>query len=60
MLTTLIDAARDVEPDLWRHYLRIVLRGMSARPELAPSLEPGPLELDNVDRVMSALRPAGR
>jgi AcrR family transcriptional regulator len=55
MLTTLIDAARDVDPDLWRRYLKIVLRGMSAQPEREPPLEPPPVRLEDVPRVMSAL-----
>jgi AcrR family transcriptional regulator len=58
MLTTVIDAARDVEPELWRRYLGIALRGVSAQPDAVAPLEPGPLALDDVDRVMSALRPA--
>ncbi len=60
MLGTLIDAARDVEPELWRRYLAIVVRGLSAQPETMPAIEPGPLALDDVDKVMSALGPAQR
>ena len=30
MLSTLIDASRDVSPDLWRRYLGIITRGLSA------------------------------
>ena len=58
MMTTLIDAGRDVDPDLWRRYLKIVLRGFSAQPEREAPLEQPPVGLDDVARVMSALRPA--
>jgi AcrR family transcriptional regulator len=60
MLATLIDAARDVEPELWRRYLAIVLRGLSAQPDTMPAIEPGPLALEDVDKVMSALGPTRR
>ena len=60
MITTLIDAARDVDPDLWRRYLQIVLRGLSAQPELEPPLEQLALRVGDVARVMSALGKTGR
>jgi AcrR family transcriptional regulator len=59
MITTLIDAARDVDPDLWRRYLQIVLRGLSAQPELEPPLEQLALRVGDVARVMSALGKTG-
>ena len=59
MITTLIDAARDVDPDLWRRYLQIVLRGLSAQPELEPPLERLALRVGDVARVMSALGKTG-
>ena len=37
MVGAVIDAAREVEPELWRRYLTIALQGL--RPESAP-LEP--------------------
>ena len=43
MLSTLIDASRDVSPDLWRRYLGIITRGLSAHPEQEPELETPPL-----------------
>jgi AcrR family transcriptional regulator len=57
MITMIIDAARDVDPDLWRRYLHIVLRGLSAHPEGLEPLSPGPVAIEDVSRVMSALRP---
>jgi AcrR family transcriptional regulator len=59
-LATIIDAARDVAPDLWRRYLHIVVRGLSAKPDELGPLEPGPLAPEDVDRVMSALKPGRR
>jgi AcrR family transcriptional regulator len=56
MLATIIDAARDVQPELWRRFLAITLRGLAARPDEQPVLEPGPLAPEDVDRVMSALK----
>ena len=60
MLSTLIDASRDVSPDLWRRYLGIITRGLSAHPDQEPELETAPLAPDQVDKVMSYLRPARR
>jgi AcrR family transcriptional regulator len=50
----------DVDPGLWRRYLQIILRGLSAHPEDLEPLSPGPVAIEDVSRVMSALRPAGR
>jgi AcrR family transcriptional regulator len=58
MLSTLVDAARDVSPDLWRRYLGIITRGLAAHPEQEPGLEAPPLAPDQVDHVMSFLKPA--
>jgi AcrR family transcriptional regulator len=60
MLSTLVDASRDVSPDLWRRYLGILTRGLSAHPELEPGLQTPPLAPDQVDHVMSFLKPARR
>jgi AcrR family transcriptional regulator len=60
MLSTLIDAARDVSPDLWRRYLGIITRGLSAHPDQEPELDTPPLGPSQVDHVMSYLKPARR
>src|ERR1700744_2508916 len=60
MLSTLIDASRDVSPELWRRYLGIITRGLSAHPDQEPELETPPLAPDQVDHVMSFLKPARR
>lgn len=53
MLRAMIDATRDVDPDAWRRYLAIVLRGISARPE-AVTLDTPPVAPQDIERVMSA------
>jgi AcrR family transcriptional regulator len=60
MLSTLIDASRDLSPELWRRYLGIITRGLSAHPDQEPELETAPLQPDQVDHVMSYLKPARR
>jgi AcrR family transcriptional regulator len=60
MLSTLIDASRDISPDLWRRYLAIITRGLSAHPDQEPELTIPPLAADQVDHVMSFLKPARR
>jgi AcrR family transcriptional regulator len=54
MLTTIVDAARDVEPDLWRRYLEIVFQGLRAAPTPPEQLATPALDIEQVDVVMSA------
>jgi hypothetical protein len=42
MLGLVIGAAQDVEPELWRRYLGIVLQGVRANPGPPAPLEPPP------------------
>jgi AcrR family transcriptional regulator len=53
MLSQLMDASRDVEPDLWRRYLALFLRGIAAdpggEPLPSPVLAPG-----QIDPVMAS------
>jgi AcrR family transcriptional regulator len=54
MVGTVLDASRDVSPDLWRRYLEMMLRGLSTHPdELGPLPSPS-LEPELLDAVMSA------
>jgi AcrR family transcriptional regulator len=53
MAGTVLDAARDVEPDLWRRYLDIALRGLATRPDELGALGSGSLGPERLDRVMS-------
>jgi len=52
MVGSVMDASREVAPDLWRRSLDIVLRGLSARPDAAPPLSADALEPEQVDAVM--------
>ena len=57
MLGSISDATRDVEPEVWRRFLTIVLDGLRARPEAATPMPVAPLTYDEVPRVMSAPKP---
>ncbi|HWF55305.1 MAG TPA: TetR/AcrR family transcriptional regulator [Solirubrobacteraceae bacterium] len=56
MVMNVIDGAREVDPQLWRRYLQIVLQGLRADPGPPAPLEIPPLQHDAVDRVMSATK----
>ena len=60
MIGAVIDGARDIEPDLWRRYLAIVLRGLRAEPTRPEPLSHGPLAEQQLDEVMRYWRPAPR
>jgi AcrR family transcriptional regulator len=56
MLTTLLDAAREVEPDLWRRYLEIFIQGLRADPAPPEALATPPLDGQQVPSVMGAFK----
>ena len=58
MTGAVIDASHDLDPELWRRYVGILIRGISGRPEDEPALPGEPLGVDDVDRVMSAFKSA--
>jgi AcrR family transcriptional regulator len=60
MLGTVIDAGRDLEPNLWRRYLALVLRGLRADPTPAEPLPVGPLTEAQLERAMQCWLPARR
>jgi AcrR family transcriptional regulator len=60
MLGSVIDGARDIEPDLWRRYLALVLRGLRADPTPVEPLPVGPLSDDQVEAAMRCWRPPPR
>jgi AcrR family transcriptional regulator len=60
MVGTVIDCARDVEPDLWRRYLAIILAGLRGEAAPAQELPVGPLTLEQIPQVMSAWQPPRR
>jgi AcrR family transcriptional regulator len=60
MLSTVIDAAHGVQPELWRRYLDIVLQGLRADPAPPQPLATPPLTPDRVQDVLAAWQPARR
>jgi AcrR family transcriptional regulator len=52
MIGEVIDRTRDVEPELWRRYLELVLCGLRADPDPAAPLSVEAPSVDQVDRVM--------
>ena len=48
----LIDASAEFEPELYRRYLEIMLRGIAARPDEQPPLPVAPLDFDRAERIM--------
>jgi AcrR family transcriptional regulator len=60
MLGTLIDCGRELEPELWRRYLAILVQGLRANPRRPPPLaQPAPPP-DRVQAVMAAWTPPHR
>ena len=53
MIASVIDASRDVAPDLWQRYMAILIRGLATQPLQEPPLPVGPPAGDVVDEVMS-------
>jgi AcrR family transcriptional regulator len=60
MVVSVIDASRDVDPNVWRRYLALMLRGIATAPDDLPPLPPTVLSLDEIDRVMTAATPQRR
>ncbi|HEY6891728.1 MAG TPA: hypothetical protein VI300_28255, partial [Solirubrobacter sp.] len=56
MVGAVMDRSRDVEPELWRRYLQLVLDGL--RPCAATSLPAPALGVEQLDAVLR--RPAAR
>jgi AcrR family transcriptional regulator len=52
MLSTLVDIGREIEPELYRRYLGIVLDGLRPRPE---GQEPLPVDALDFDRFQQAM-----
>jgi AcrR family transcriptional regulator len=53
MIGSVLDAAREVQPEAWRRYLAIFLRGLSARPEELGPIPVEPIPDDEIPRVMT-------
>lgn len=60
MLSAVIDASRDVAPDLWRRYLGIMIRGLAADPDRERPLSAATLAPEQIDVVMTNMRPTRR
>jgi len=56
MLGAVLDFSRDVEPELWRRFLAIVLDGLRARRDDATPLPQPALDTAQLERMMSALK----
>lgn len=53
MLSAVIDAGREVAPELWRRYLAIVLQGLRAKPAPPEPLPTPPVPPEQVDEVLA-------
>ena len=53
MLSAVIDAGRDVAPDLWRRYFEILLQGLRAAPESPKPLATRAPAAAKIDRMMA-------
>jgi AcrR family transcriptional regulator len=60
MVGTIIDATRDVEPEVWRRFLGIVLDGLRVRRDGPTPLSVEALDIEQVERAMRAWRPPAR
>jgi hypothetical protein len=60
MVGAVIDAGRDVAPDLWRRYLAIMLQGLRAQPATADPLPAAAVTPEEMDAVLMAARKPGR
>jgi AcrR family transcriptional regulator len=54
MLGAVVDYGRDVSPELWRRYLRLVLRGMRAAPTPPDPLPVAALSRDQLDELFAS------
>jgi AcrR family transcriptional regulator len=60
MLAAIVDYTRDVDPDVWRRVLGLVLDGVRASRTEPTRLATGPLEDDQADRAMRRRPPFSR
>jgi AcrR family transcriptional regulator len=60
MVGAVIDAGRDVAPDLWRRYLAIMLQGLRAQPAPADPLPAAAVTPGEMDAVLMAARKPAR
>jgi hypothetical protein len=60
MLGALADSTRDIDPDQWRRFQRIVLDGLCTRRDAPTELHPGPLDDRRLEQAMAACRTPAR
>jgi AcrR family transcriptional regulator len=60
MVGTVVDCTRDVEPELWRRYLNIILQGLRADATQPEPLRVPPLDLAQLQDALSSYRPPRR
>jgi AcrR family transcriptional regulator len=60
MVGAVADFASDVEPELWRRSLALLLDGLRAQRTAATPLPVGPLDIEQADLAMAAWRPGRR
>ncbi|MEJ3742625.1 TetR/AcrR family transcriptional regulator [Actinomycetes bacterium KLBMP 9797] len=60
MVGAVVDYARQVQPDIWRRYLRLVIDGLSAERTDPTPLPMAPLDVDQLDQVMHSWHPHHR
>ena len=60
IMSSVIDATRDVDAEVWRRYLALLLRGLSARPDELGSLPAPPLPDADIPRVLTNHKLASR
>lgn len=56
MVGVVIDAGRDVAPDLWRRYLAIMLQGLRSQPAPLESLPASAVSPEQMDAVLMSVR----
>jgi hypothetical protein len=60
MLGSVIDVTHELQPELWRRYLAIVVEGLRADPEPPRPFAVPPLPLDQQDAAMAVAKGARR
>jgi AcrR family transcriptional regulator len=60
MVGAVVDGTRDVEPEIWRRYLALVVRGLRADPTPPEPLPVGPLTEEQLEDVMRCWHPPAR
>ena len=61
MMGPLIDASAAIEPELYRRYLGIMLRGIATRPDEEPPLAVAALDFERAELIMfNAKQPRDR